>query len=295
MNRTTHPVPIDLKTAAATERSAFETAEQPGLTLFAIGMIGLGVLALAVGDFAMVWQPVPPSFPARTALAYASGLLMMVCGAGLLFRATVKWSVRVLFPYCIAWASLKIPALVVAPKIEGVWLGFGELAVLLAGAWTLFANLGGVDPQGRFGWLDGDRSVRVARYWLAVWIIPIGLSHLIYAKETYALVPAWMPFRAAWVYITGVGQMASGLGLLFGVLPRVAAWAEAIQISLYTLLIWLPAVVFGGSKDLSSTFPNAGMRLHWTAFWISWAIASGAWVVAQNVRSPGQKWQSSQG
>jgi hypothetical protein len=47
--------------------------QQPALTAFAVGMIGLGILALVYGDFAMVWQPVPDWVPGRMALAYASG------------------------------------------------------------------------------------------------------------------------------------------------------------------------------------------------------------------------------
>src|SRR6266567_4682545 len=105
-------------------------------------MIGLGILALVYGDFALVWQPVAPWVPGRTALAYGSGVLMLLCGAGLLFRATMAWSVRILFPYLIAWALLKVPALVVAPQMEAVWLGIGELCVLLAGGWVLFAKVG---------------------------------------------------------------------------------------------------------------------------------------------------------
>jgi uncharacterized membrane protein YphA (DoxX/SURF4 family) len=69
-----------------------------------------------------------------------------------------------------------------------------------------------------------------------------------------------------------VGQIASGLGVLFGVLPRIAAWAEAGQIFVYTLLVWLPAIV-----------AEPKSRLNWTAFFISWIIASGATAVAQNV------------
>jgi hypothetical protein len=59
--------------------------------------------------------------------------------------------------------------------------------------------------------------------------------------------------------------------VLFGVLPRIAAWAEAIQISLFTLLIWVPAALAG---------PH--VRLNWTALCISWTIAAAAWAVAQN-------------
>src|ERR1700690_4674626 len=110
--------------------------QQPALTLFAIGMIGLGILALVYGDFAMVWQPVPAGVPGRTALAYASGLIMLLGGIGLLFRTTTAWSARILFPYLIIWLLLKVPALVVAPQMEAVWLGFGELAVLLTGGWV---------------------------------------------------------------------------------------------------------------------------------------------------------------
>jgi hypothetical protein len=119
-------------------------SQQPALTLFAVGMIGLGILALVYGDFALVWQPVAPWIPGRTVLAYASGLIMLFGGVGLLSRATAAWSARILFPYLIVWLLLKVPALVVAPQMEAVWLGFGELAVLLAGGWILFARLAGL-------------------------------------------------------------------------------------------------------------------------------------------------------
>jgi sugar phosphate permease len=66
--------------------------------------------------------------------------------------------------------------------------------------------------------------------------------------------------------------MACGLGVLFSVFPRVAAAAEAGMISLFTLLVWAPAILAAPKK-----------RLPWTAFFISWAIAAGAGVVAQNI------------
>lgn len=242
--------------------------QQPALTLFAIGMVGLGILALIYGDFALVWQPVAAWVPGRTALAYGSGVIMLLGGLGLLFRASVAWAVRVLFVYLIVWVLLKVPALVVAPQIEAVWLGVGELAVLLAGGWVLFARLSGL----RDGFVTGDRGVRAARILFAASLIPIGLSHLMYVKETAAFVPAWLPYRVGWAYLTGVGQMACGFGVLLSIYPRVAAMVEAGMLSLFTLLVWGPAIV---------ATPKA--RLPWTACFISWVIASAAWVVARNI------------
>lgn len=246
--------------------------QQPALTLFAVGMIGMGVLGLIYGDFALVWQPVAAWVPERTALAYLAALVMLVGGVGLLFEAAMRWAVRLLFVYCIVWALLKVPALFVAPQIEGVWLGFGELAVLLAGAWMLFARLGGMRDDGLWRWISGENGVRAARYFFGVWLIPIGLSHLMYVKETVALVPAWLPSPIFWAYLTGAGQIACGLGVLFGVLPKVAATCEAGMISIFGLLVWLPRVVAAPK-----------VRLNWTAFWITWVIAAAAWVVAENV------------
>ena len=85
-------------------------SQQPALTLFAVGMIGLGILALVYGDFAMVWQPVAPWIPGRTVLAYGSGVIMLLGGVGLLLEATAAWSARILFPYLIVWLLLKVPA-----------------------------------------------------------------------------------------------------------------------------------------------------------------------------------------
>lgn len=253
-------------------KPGLQTAQQPALTLFAVGITGLGILGLIYGDFALVWQPVAPWIPGRTALAYASGILMLVTGIGLLFRATSKWAVRILFPYLIVWALLKVPALLIAPQIEGVWLGFGELAMLLSGGWMLFARLADLSEGSHLAFATGDRGIRIARILFGVFVIPVGLSHLFYTDATVHLVPAWLPFGIGWAYLTGVGQIASGFGLLFSVFPRVAATAEAVMVSLFTLLIWAPAI---------AAEPKA--RMPWTAFFISWTIAAAAWTVAQNM------------
>lgn len=238
--------------------------------LFAVGLADLGVLALIYGDFAMGWQPVPQSLPARQAVAYASGVLMLLLAAGLLFRATTAWTARILFPYLILWASLKIPALLVAPKIEGVWLGLGELTVLLAGGWMLYIQLSGLPAR----FATGSRAVSAARILFAVSLIPIGLSHLIYTSQTIALIPTWFPLRHAIALSTGVAQAACGACILLRIVPRIAAFTEAVLIALFTFFVWIPAILAAPAT-----------RLPWTAFFVSWIIGAAAWAVALNFGS----------
>jgi uncharacterized membrane protein len=165
----------------------------------------------------------------------------------------------------IAWALLKVPALLVPPQMEAVWLGIGEPTVLLAGGWILFAEPSGLRKGSAVRFLTGEDDIRSARMLFAVSLVPIGLSHLVYVKETAELVPSWLPYRG-WAYLTGTGRIACGLGVLFSILPRVAAWAEAGMLSLFTLLVWVPAILAAPTTPLP-----------WTAFFISWVIASAAW------------------
>ena len=242
---------------------------------FALGLIGLGVLSLVYGDFALQWQPVPAWVPARTYLAYASGVVMIAGGAGLLTKRTAVLSSAVLFVYALLWLLLlKLPHVVMAPQLEVNWLGFGEIAVIVAGAWVLFAVDRGHTESSRLKFATGESGMRMAQLLFGVALIPVGLSHFVYAHETIGFVPAWLPFRPGWAYLTGAGHIAAGLGVLVGVFPRLAAMLEAAMIGVFTALVWVPLVV----KTPTS-------QLNWTGFLVSWTIAAAAWVVAGSLAS----------
>jgi uncharacterized membrane protein len=245
--------------------------QQPALLLFVVGLIGLGVIALVYRDFALVWQPVPAWVPAHAAIAVGSGVLMLVLAAGLLFSRTQAWAVRILSIYLLLWACLKLPDVIKAPGMEASWLGLGELTLLLAGGLTFLAALGQIPSNSPFAFLAGGRGMRMARILFAISIIPIGLSHIVYLKQTADFVPRWLPFRSGWALLTGAGQIASGLGVLFNFFPRIAAYAEAGQIACYTFLVWGLALA------------AAHTRLNYTAFFISWIFGAAAWAVAQNI------------
>ena len=248
---------------------------KPDRVFFALGLVGLGVVSLVYGDFALQWQPVPAWVPARSLLAYVSGAAMILGGAGLLSKRTAVFSSGVVFVYSSLWLLLlKLPHVVMAPQLEFNWLGLGEIAVIAAGAWVLFAAERGQMDSSRLKFATGESGIRMAQLLFGVALLPVGLSHFVYARETIGFVPAWLPFRPGWAYLTGAGHIAAGLGVLVGIVPRLAALLEAAMIGVFTALVWVPLVV---------TAPTS--QLNWTGFLISWTIAAAAWVVAGSFRS----------
>ena len=242
---------------------------------FALGLIGLGVLSLAYGDFALQWQPVPTWVPGRTYLAYASGAFMVAAGAGLLSRRTAARASAVLFVYLLLWfLLLKLPPTVMAPLVEVNWLGLGEIAMIVAAGWVLFATDREQRDSSNVTFATDERGMRIARYLFALALIPVGLSHFVYAPQTLGFVPAWLPFRSGWAYLGGAGHIAAGLGVLFGVLPRLAATLEAAMIGVFTALVWVPLVAASPTS-----------QLQWTGLVVSWTIGAAAWVVAGSLPS----------
>ena len=251
-----------------------------GLPYFALGLVAVGILNLVSSDFARHWQPLPAWLPGHAALAGVSGLVLLACGVALLSKRATAIASRVLFGYLLLWfALLRVPPVLRAPLIEVNWESLGEIAVLTAAGWVLYAELGGESGAWNRVLPSGERGVRLARWLFGAALLPIGLSHFFYLKETISLVPSWMPGRAGWVYFCGAAHIAAGLAVLAATLPRLAATLEAVMITGFTLLVWVPALF---------TAPTDPARL--AEALDSWIIGAGAWVVADSYR--GAPWLS---
>ena len=215
-----------------------------GHAVFALAVAGFGVVSLVGGELAYVWQPAPSWFPGHPALAYASGALLLGCGVGLLFSRT-RAPASLVLALCALSSMLLVhlPLIVQKPEEEARWFGLGEMAILIAGAWILFASASLPAARGWRRAVGGARGVRFSRLLFGLALLPIGLSHFVYAEVTAKLVPSWLPGHLAWAYATGAGHLAAALGLLLGVLPRLAATLEALMVSTFVLTIHVPTVV----------------------------------------------------
>jgi uncharacterized membrane protein len=233
-----------------------------GRILFAVSFAVLGGLLAGVQGFADVWPTVPKWAPAREALAMLSGVVLLIGGVGLLVPRIARVGALVLAGFLVLeLLVLKLPHVVAHPLLMGVYEDGGESLACLGGAWVIFAML--PHAGGRF------ENVRIGQILFGLALVPFGLAHFVYLDQTAPLIPSWLPFPVTLSYLTGAAHIAAGLGILFGVLPWLAATLEAVMVSLFTLLVWVPAIV-----RAPSPLPN------WSELCVSAAISGAAWVIA---------------
>lgn len=245
-----------------------------GHAVFGATMIALGILGLVTRNFAPIWQPVPEGLPMRGTLAYLCALISLASGVGLFWPRAAATAARVLFVFLLLWLLLfKGRFIILAPTEEGSYQSFGETAVIVAGAWVLYAWFAAQGDRRWLGFAVGDKGVRRARVLYALALIAFGLSHFVYLHLTAPLVPGWLPAHVFWAYFTGVTFLVAGAAVLVGVYARLAAALSALQIGMFTLLVWGPILAAGHVS-----------AQHWGEFVVSWTLTAGGWVVADSYR-----------
>jgi uncharacterized membrane protein len=244
-----------------------KTVTGRGWRVYGLGVIALGLITLAFGEF-NPGQTVPAHFPARTALAYAAGALMLVAGAAIEWSRTTAWAAAAITAYYGIFVVILMNGrellhdFAVYGTYEGLTL---QLAIPLAGL-IIYVDASKIDAAA------AARLTRVSQLAFGVCCLIWGGAHFVYMNLTAPLVPKWLPpSQVFWGYLTGVCFVAAGIAILAGVRARLAA-------VLLTVMIACFGVLANGRALMAE--PN---HFNWTECALNLALVGTAWVVADSL------------
>ena len=245
-----------------------------GHAVFAAVLAAIGILGLIRPDYAAIWDGIPKAWPGHTALPCLSALVALGCGLGLLWPRSATLASRILVAYLLLWMLVfKGRFIVLAPLQEGSYQSAGENAVIVAGAWVLYAWLAGDWDRRHLAFATGDKGLRIARVFYGLAMLAFGLSHFFYLQFTAPLIPSWLLWPVFWAYFTGTTYLLAGVAILTGIWARLAALLSALQMAGFLLLVWFPIMLAGKMTDFN-----------WGEVTVNCALVAGAWVVVESYR-----------
>jgi len=107
---------------------------------------------------------------------------------------------------------------------------------------------------------DESTVKRIARWAMFLFMVASGIGHFAVTGAYAAMVPAALPWPRALVYISGVAELAGGIGLMvpWPRLRRAAAWG----------IVALLVAVFPANINMAANHISpAGMHLSNAALW----------------------------
>jgi uncharacterized membrane protein len=77
--------------------------------------------------------------------------------------------------------------------------------------------------------------------WLAtVAFVAVGVAHFVFEDFFLSIMPPWIPYHRACVLVSGVAEIAGGLGLILERTRRAAAWGLlALLIAVFPANLWM--------------------------------------------------------
>lgn len=241
-----------------------------GRCLLAIAAASVGILALAYGDYAPAWHAFPGWVPGREICIEGLAVSLLAASAALCVPRMSIPALGGIGAYYLIWAVIASTPIFAAPFGIGAWYGTVEALTALAGVVVLYSTMRPKTPS---------LAARAAEIVFGLTCVFYGWSHFVYADYTAAMVPAWLPGGLALAYVTGACHIAAGLALIAGVLARLAATLEAVMMSLFGLLVWVPTFLIADKPKWATPPQN-----HWTELVVNLVLAAAAWSVALSLK-----------
>lgn len=251
-----------------------------GQILFAVAIVGFGILCFGFVDSVHQLQPINELLSEGTflyvALAILTGILLIAAGLAIVTGIKISLLTSVLTVFFLLWiVFLQIPSAFIDPSLlrSPWWVRTFETLALTGGALVL----AGMTSQPK-----RKRWIRIGRVFFGISLPVFGVLHFIYAEFTATIVPSWYPWPLFLVYLTGLGNIAAGIALTSGILPRLAAIFTGVMYGIYALTLHIPRSVSTYIPELFMDDPAAlaSARAGLTSLFVAIGMWATAWIVA---------------
>ncbi len=231
-----------------------------GRIFFGVSIAVMGLLTLYYGDFP--YMLIPPKhkwIPGFAVLAYISGALLVVAGASIVFEKRIR-SISLLlgsillliFFFCF------IPyQLIASPNYMhfGDWENAAKELTLAGGALVIAGCYSEKNENALLRFLS--KLIPFGAIFFALTIFSYGVDHFLYAKEAADYVPSWVPYHLFWIYLAGLGLLASGIAIILKIKVRLAATLLGSMILTWFIILHIPRIIVSPVAYLGSEIASA--------------------------------------
>ena len=231
-----------------------------------LGRIIYALANIAFGIFNFIWRDsVTLNIShGRPAIVLLIAALQVLAGLALFFPLARLYGALTLAIVYIAVGLTAVPFILKNPRVYANWGEFFYQLALAVGAIILYA-LATQKPQ----------LARIAVIAFALCNLSFAAEQVEFLSGTAELVPHWVPLSGAfWAWATTAFFVLAAIGMLTGILARLAAQLLTAMLILFALLSLLPVVI---------AHPHGFFR--WTELVETLVTAASAWVVADYLSS----------
>jgi uncharacterized membrane protein len=212
------------------------------------------------------------NFPARTALAYAAGTVIVIAAAAIQWRRTAAWGAATLTAYYAFFVVFLMNGrLLPAHYAEyGTYENIAMQLAIAAGGLIVYATTANMDVA------LAARLTRLGQLAFGVCTLVWGGAHFVYMNMTAPLVPKWLPpTQEFWGYATGIAFIVAGIAILTGIQARLAAILLTAMLASFALLVHEPIL-----------FADHSTHWNWSESALNLALTGVAWIVADSLAHP---------
>jgi len=184
---------------------------------------------------------VPNWIPGHLFWIYFVGSALFAAAISILTMKYVRLSASLLGLMLFLFVVLlHVPNVIAHPGDRFRWAVAMRDFSFALGAWTLAAT-----QMAEAGTEAGRRAIVACRSLFALVLVFFAFEHLLHPEFTPGVplpqpMPAWIPMRAVWGYVTGIMLLISGLSLLAGKYARATTTFLGITVTLVVLCINTP-------------------------------------------------------